>query len=228
MGVAIFVSAPLGLFLISTFGLSRTLLILGCTQAQLIVIGTICKPSVIEKEVQINKKIYLKTKENSVIKSYIDLSLLTKLPFLLFLISISAWNFGITVASMHLPNYVSIMGGSAGEIAVLMTSFSIANLTGRVLGSLTVSKFNEMCLKVNTTVLGIAGVLTSLFVFYSRLKGGSFLFALQLGLFTGWPNSMMTPLSVRFVGVSKLSEAYGLAYLFCGFGVSTGPVLISK
>ncbi|KAH3809528.1 hypothetical protein DPMN_137901 [Dreissena polymorpha] len=37
---------------------------------------------------------------------------------------------------------------------------------------------------------------------------------------------MMTPLSLSFVGLDKLSEAYGLAYLFCGIGVTVGPILI--
>ncbi|WAR28118.1 MOT12-like protein [Mya arenaria] len=104
VGVAMFVSAPLGLYLIDKFGLSQAFLILASVQLQMCVVGVICRPSTIEQDVR-----------------------------------------------------------------------ALKNL---------------------------------------------------LGLFTGWPNAMMTPLSLSFVGITKLSEAYGLAYLFCGIGVSTGPVLI--
>ncbi|KAH3809531.1 hypothetical protein DPMN_137904 [Dreissena polymorpha] len=54
------------------------------------------------------------------------------------------------------------------------------------------------------------------------LPGGIYIFTVQLGVLTGWPTSMMTPLSLGFVGLDKLSEAYRLAYLFCGFGVTVG------
>lgn len=227
VGVAMFVSAPFGLYLISNYGLAMTLSVCGCMQAQLIVIGMICKPSNLEKEVKQKKKKTLELKQESKANTYIDFSLMKRKPFLMFLLSTSAWNFALCVAVVHLPNYISILGGSQSDIALLMTAFSIANIIGRLLGSLTVSKLYTKCLYIHVSVLGLSGAVTSLFIFYSRVYGGTVLFTVQLGIFTGWPNSMMTPLSVGFVGVSKLSEAYGLAYLFCGFGVSAGPVLIS-
>ncbi|XP_045200004.2 monocarboxylate transporter 12-like [Mercenaria mercenaria] len=226
VGLAMFISAPFGIHLLAEYGLNTAFLILAGIQAQMCVCGMISKPSSIEIEVHAQKKRDRKVKGESTSKTYLDVTLMKNISYTCYLISISTWNFGLCVAIMHLPNYVSILGGSNRDIGLLMTSFSVANTIGRLLGSLTISKMSKKCLHVYAGVLGLTGTLTSLFIFYSDFTGGTYIFAIQLGMFTGWPNSMMTPLSLRFVGVHKLSEAYGLAYVFCGLGVSTGPVLI--
>lgn len=222
VGVAILVSAPLGLFLVANYGLSYTLMLFACLQAQLLVIGVICRPSGNEKKLQ-NKR----RKETSSFKTFLDISLLTRWPFLFFLFSTAAWNFGLCVGVTHLPNYIDTIGGTTTDISLLMTSFSVANIIGRLTGCLTVSKFHEKCVHIHVATLALSGLCTSLLALYSKLAGGTLLFAVQLGACTGLPNSMMTPLAVRFVGIDKMSEAYGLAYLFCGIGVITGPILTS-
>jgi predicted MFS family arabinose efflux permease len=227
VGLAMFLSAPFGIYMISEHGLTATLLILACIQAQLCVCGMLSKPSVIENEVKAEKKRDRKI-GGSKSKTYLDVTLMKNVSYTCYLLTVSTWNFGLCVAIMHLPNYVSVLGGTNRDIGLLMTSFSVANAIGRLLGSLTISKLNDKSLYVYAGVLGTTGVATTLFAGYADLAGGTYMFSIQLGLFTGWPNAMMTPLSLRFVGVHKLSEAYGLAYVFCGLGVSTGPVLIGK
>ncbi|XP_052784451.1 monocarboxylate transporter 13-like isoform X1 [Mya arenaria] len=226
VGVAMFVSAPLGLYLIDKFGLSQAFLILASVQLQMCVVGVICRPSTIEQDVRALKNLVRKKKTESLFNSYLDFSLLTNKAYFLFLLSTSAWNFALTSVHVHLPNYVFKLGGQSHDISLIMIVFSVANTIGRLLGSFTVTKGQYKAIYVHLLVLVISGVATSLFMFYSKEVAGIYIFTSQLGLFTGWPNAMMTPLSLSFVGITKLSEAYGLAYLFCGIGVSTGPVLI--
>lgn len=226
VGIAMFISAPFGIHLVSEYGLSSTFLILACIQAQMCVCGMLSKPSSVEKEVLAQKERDRQLKGESKSKTYLDISVIKNVSYICFLFTISAWNFALAVAIMHLPNYVFILGGSSSDIGLLMTSFSVANFIGRLLGSLTISKLHDRSVYVYVFVLGVSGIVSSLFVLYSDLTGGTIIFSIQLGLFTGWPNSMMTPLSLSFVGVHKLSEAYGFAYMFCGLGVTTGPVLI--
>lgn len=227
VGVGMFVSTPLALYTVSNYGLTTTLVLCGCIHAQICVLGAICRPSVIEKEAKIERKETLSGSSTSKTKTFVDFSLLKNKSFLMFMISTSVWNFALNAGIVHLPNFVVTLGGNETYIGFLSMSFSVANLFGRLMGSLSVSKLRKWCLHIHVLVLGVSGILTSLVVFYYRVYGGVLLFALQLGVFTGWPNSLMTPLSVGFVGVNKMSEAYGLSYLFCGFGVSTGPVVIS-
>lgn len=222
------ISAPFGLYLIDQHGLTTSFLILACIEAHVCVFGMLSRPSSIEKKVKAMRQVDRERDSKFTSKSYLDLTLLKNIPFSCFLLSTSAWNFALTVAIMHLPNYLAVLGGSKRDIGLLMTSFSVSNVIGRSLGSLIMSKLHEKCIIFHVIVLGLSGLLTSLFLLYSDITGGTYIFAIQLGIFTGWPNVMMTPISVSFVGLSKLSEAYGLAFVFCGFGTSTGPVLIGN
>lgn len=225
-GIAMLLSAPFGLYLINQHGLTTSFLILACIEAHICVFGMLSRPSSIEKKVKAMRQVDRESKSTS--RSYLDLTLLKNIPFTCFLLSTSAWNFALAVAIMHLPNYLAVLGGSKREIGLLMTSFSVSNVIGRAFGSFTMFKLHEKCILFHTIVLGLSGLLTSFFLLYSDIKGGTYIFAIQLGIFTGWPNVMMTSISVSFVGLSKLSEAYGLAFLFCGFGTSTGPILIGN
>jgi len=225
VGVAMFCSAPVGLFLIKTFGLSQAFLLLAGLQLQMLVVGVICKPSIVECELLAQKKIVRKQKTDKVWKSYIDFTLLANKSFLCFLLSTGSWNFALLAANVHLPSYVRVLGGNDTDISLIMTIWSVGNISGRLLGLFTVGKFSNKLIHVHSAVLVITGLATGLFIVYSKLPGGFYFFTAQIGLFTGWPNSMMTPLSLSFVGPSKLSEAYGLAYLFCGIGVVLGPAV---
>ncbi|KAL4230169.1 hypothetical protein ACF0H5_010554 [Mactra antiquata] len=217
-----FLSVPLGLFIINNLGLSSTFLFLACLQAQICIVGVICKPSVIEN------KIHLKKKENrasQISTSCFDLSLLKNIPYLGFLCSSTTWNFALCAIVVHMPYYVTVLGGTDGNIAYLMTTLSVSNIVGRLIGAVTVSRLHHKSIYIHLLVLGICGICSALFPFYSKLKGGLYVFAIQLGIFVGWPNSMMTALSLSFVGVEKLSEATSLVYVFSGIGVLIGPVL---
>ena len=66
------------------------------------------------------------------------------------------------------------------------------------------------------------------FPLYSHQKLGQFIFSILLGICCGYPNSVMTTLSIRFVGVSMLPEAHGLSYFFCGIGMSGGTIVTGK
>ena len=50
-----------------------------------------------------------------------------------------------------------------------------------------------------------------------------YVFAAAVGLYTGGPNSIMTPISLKMVGMEYLSSAHGLERFFCGLGYFSGP-----
>ena len=228
VGVGMFISTPLALFTLEHIGLSGSFFTFGAINAHMCLFGVLSRPSVLEKEVHAQRKLIRKDQKGDRTKSYLDMSLLKDLPFLLYLFSTAAWNFALNVCIIHLPNYVSLIGGTGTDTGQVMMAFAVANIVGRISGALTVSRFRFKSLHVHITVIAVTGILTSTFPFYARLPVGLYIFTIQLGIGCGWPNSMMTPLSISFVGIFKLSEAYGLSYLFCGIGVSSGPVIIGK
>ena len=227
VGVGMFLSAPVGLIIKDTYGLSSSFLILAGMYAQTCVLGMLCKPSSCERKFQKERRTRAKLSKDT-LSSHFNFSLICNKPFLCFLISSCTWNFALVTALMHLPNYLKINGGTDSEIGWLMTAFAIANTFGRLGGSLCVRKESINTLTVHIVSIGIAGIITSLFPFYSTNIAGKYSFSILLGFLCGFPNVLMTTLSIRFVGVSMLPEANGLSYFFCGIGVSTGPIVTGK
>ena len=61
--------------------------------------------------------------------------------------------------------------------------------------------------------------------FYSYFQVGDFIFTAAIGLYTGGPNSLMTPITLRMVNIEDLSAAHGLELFFCGLGYVPGPFI---
>ena len=222
-GFGMFAASPIALVIIDNYGLSSSFLIIAAMYAQTCIFGMLCKPSSLELEFHKQRK--LKTDQSDDKRSYFDVSLLLNKAFLCFLVSTCTWNFALVAALMHLPNYLRVNGGTDSDITLLMTSFAIANIIGRLSGT-----FFNMHKKLDTLLfhiifISIGGISTVLFPLYSQHKVGQFMFSILLGICCGYPNSVMTTLSIRFVGVSMLPEANGLSYFFCGIGTSGGSVV---
>ena len=226
-GVGMFASSPFGLVILDKYGLSSSFLILSGVYAQTCIFGMLCKPSSLE--LKFHKQRKLKTPgsdENK--RSYFNVSLLFNKAFLCFLMSSCTWNFALVAALMHLPNYIKINGGTDSDIGLLMTSFAIANTIGRLSGTCFNTHKNIDTLIIHILFVGIGGIITVFFPMYSQQKVGQFIFSILLGICCGYPNSVMTTLSIRFVGVSMLPEANGLSYFFCGIGMCAGSVVTGK
>lgn len=227
-GIAMFIAAPLGLYLIDNFGLTESFLIIAGIQAHMCVVGMICKPSVIEIDIQATRLDGTSKEIPSENKRYLDLSLLKNVRYVFFLCSTVTWNFSLSVAVIHLPNYLFAFGGNDADITYIMSSFSIANTVGRLSGSIVLSILRYKSIYAHVGSLAVSGILSSLFPLYSRLTGGVYLFTIPLGFCTGLPNALMMPLSLNFVDITKISDAVGFSSVFCGIGVSSGPVVIGK
>ena len=227
VGVGMFASAPMGLAITNIYGLSSSFLILAGVYLQTCVLGVLCKPSSFELTNQKERRTRTKLSKDG-ISSHFNFLLISNKAFLCFLISTCTWNFALSTALMHLPNYLKINGGTDFEIGRLMTAFSIANTCGRLSASVCEGKENINTLTVHVVSLGLAGIITSLFPLYSNFNVGKYLFSILLGLFCGFPSALMTTLSIRFVGASMLPEANGFSFFFSGIGVTLGPVITGK
>ena len=226
-GFGMFASSPLGLMILDNYGLSSSFLILAAVQAQTCSFGVLCKPSSLELEFHKQRKIKaLHSDENK--RSYFNVSLLLNKAFLCFLVSTFTWNFALVAALMHLPNYLKVNGGTDSDITWLMTSFAIANIIGRLLGTYFNTNKKVDTLTFHILFVSIGGVSTVLFPLYSHQTVGQFIFSILLGICCGYPNAVMTTLSIRFAGVSLLPEANGLSYFFSGIGTSGGSFVTGK
>ncbi|KAL3848133.1 hypothetical protein ACJMK2_019010 [Sinanodonta woodiana] len=227
VGVGMFAASPLASFILDVYGMSGALLILGALNAHLCVVGMICHPSRLERDLKVQtlkrRQGSAKVKWITALKRHINLDLLRNTKFMIFLCSSSTWNLTLSVCFLHLPNYLYLHGASEGNINSVMELFSIANTAGRILGASIVDKSGLDAMTIHLGTMGVGGLVAVLFPIYASLTGAEKAFAVLVGLYTGCPNAIMTPILISLVGVDRLSQAFGLASFFCGIGYSLGP-----
>lgn len=237
IGLGMFIASPVALYFLENLSLDETFLAIGALNIHLCIIGFICRPSAQEKHIHAAyKRTHIKhddSKSNHKkirkLFRYFLLSCnfrtLSNIPFLLFLLSTLTWNVMLSICLLHLPNYASVLGASDFEITLLMTCFSVSNTSGRFLSALTVVKSGFDIVALHILSLGILGVVTVTYPFYSvyDVTKCSYVFAVTSGLLTGAPNSLMTPITLDMVGLDNLSAAHGLEFFFAGIGFLAGP-----
>lgn len=244
IGVGMFVSSPLALFFLDVYGLQGTFLILSGFTSHLFIVSSICKPSITELKLLRSRawtemktgdqsiKKTLSNKLSSLFANLLNKNIVTNVPFVFFLFSTITWNLMLGICLLHLPNYLSLLGADSFKITVVMTSFGVSNTIGRFLSSLSMSVKRANSLIVHVTTLACCGLVTLCFPVYSRHVGADVAFSCLVGLCTGAPNSLMTPITLDMVGLEFLSAAHGIENMFAGVGLLLGPptagLLLSK
>ena len=223
-GMGMFISAPVGIVILRTYGHKSLFLIMSSVFAQMCVFAVLCKPS--SKELAIIAKRSHKNTANRY--KCFDFSLLRSIPFIFYLLDILTFNFALYIGILHLPNYASVNGSTDDEINLIMIFFSLSNTLGRIFASILVSRVSFNVLFINVAALGISGILTSCFPLYSNTVIGGYIFATQLGFFMGIPNCIMVPLAIEVVGDKCIPEVNGLLFLFSGFGGTISPIIAGR
>ncbi|WAR28864.1 MOT12-like protein [Mya arenaria] len=228
IGIAMFIASPLALWLLREYGLKGTLLITSGLSAHIFVCAIVCKPS--SSEIDSRKRTLpleeTALKEKSTICVCVrglDLDAFKSLPFICFLISTTTWNFMLSVCLMHLPNYVITKGLDESHITVMMTIFSITNTVGRFGAVFVVDNVYIDNFVVHIGCLGIAGIITMSFASFDHLPFAEYAFAGAIGIFTGLPSALVTPMTLSLVDFGRISKAHGLVNFFSGLGYVTGP-----
>ncbi|XP_052216118.1 monocarboxylate transporter 12-like isoform X4 [Dreissena polymorpha] len=228
IGLAMFVASPLTFFLLDRYALKGMFLMTAGITAQLCCIALLCRPNSRELQLQNDRKRERKkdgkiTGCNS--KGFVcfDCSLLLNAPFMLYLFSTTAWNFMLSVCLMHLPNFMLTKGKSDVDVTLIMTIFGICNTSGRFISAISFVTDKLDSLLIHVCCLGVSGALTISYPLYASMDGAEFAFAVVAGIFTGGSNSLMTPITLDFVGEDRISDAHGLEYFFCGLGFIAGP-----
>ena len=253
IGVGMLVSSPMMIALLDYYGLTGGFIMLSGLSLQLCVIGTLLKPSIIEKQLKVQRKLLTKTsKENAkrtvsprlissgefsgrpsgilhVINRIINIEIFNDKAFDFFLISTMSWNLMTAVCQMHLPNYMTIKGETPSHIALVMGLFGVSNTIGRLFGTFTVSQRTKIDLTYwHVAFLFVSGVGAFMFPVYKELSSSEIVFSFIAGFCTGAANSLLTPITLQILGMAHLSSGYGMNFFFCGVGFLLGPPIASE
>ncbi|XP_060589457.1 monocarboxylate transporter 2-like isoform X2 [Ruditapes philippinarum] len=234
VGVGMFIASPLLFWLIDTFGINGSFLIVSGINLQICVVSLICWPNSKERNL-----IKMKTKQTNRdhstckticqnLKSSIKLSLilLKNRQLVLFMLSTLSWNFILSACSLHLPRYMVTRGFGDASVVSVMTVFSVSNTLGRLCAAATVGSGGIDSNILQIGMLGVLSFSTILFPLYGGWSYSAFVLAVLSGFYCGGPNALLTPITVGLIGIEKMSSGYGLLTFFSGIGVLTGPPVL--
>ncbi|GIY34632.1 monocarboxylate transporter 14 [Caerostris darwini] len=156
------------------------------------------------------------------------LSLLKDYVFLVFFFCTFLNYFGLLAPSFYIFHLaLELKVATTSQASFLLSIMGISNTIGKVLFGLWADKATSDVPTLYAGCLLVCGVLTmmvSLMTDYYHLAVYSFV----LGLTWGGSISLSTVVLVNLLGMSKLSNAYGLYLLAIGVATITGPPLTGK
>ncbi|XP_045201857.2 monocarboxylate transporter 12-like [Mercenaria mercenaria] len=234
IGISMFIASPFIVSLLETYGLKGSFLIVSGFVSHVCVCGLICMTNSEEIKIKRSKRRahihgdYLDSNDkvrqfSKRLSGKFSFDLVTNIPLILFLLSTFTWNFLLSACAMHLPKYMLYRGLGNSAIVTVMTILGLCNTLGRFLAALTVGNGGLDSMTLHVGMLGVIGIITILLPLYSKYSSAGFIFAALCGFYTGGPNSLMTPIIIRIIGMERLSAAHGLLYFSCGVGVISGP-----
>ncbi|CAG2186001.1 unnamed protein product [Mytilus edulis] len=231
-GFGMFIAGPILQALINQYGLPGAFLVLGAISSNQIVIGTLMRPSDLENKHKNDLKRkrdidILTSKSNNNIsynlKNLLHFDILSDKSFMFCSIQYLLWNVPFSILLLHLTNYAVLQGSSKENAALLITYIGISSVFGRIITGLSVGHNGLDPVMLNFGFNGIVGLLTILFPLYSGTFQGQTVFTILFGLYSGGLTTMINPLCMELIGVSKLSSGIGTMYFIGGVGYIIGP-----
>ncbi|CAC5421058.1 unnamed protein product [Mytilus coruscus] len=231
-GIGMFIAGPLLQALLNQYGLQGAFLVLGALSGNQIVIGTLMRPSDLENKHKNDMKRkrdmdMMTSKSNNnisyTLKNLLHFDILSDKSFMFCSFQYLLWNIPFSILLLHLTNYAVLQGSSKENAALLITYIGISSVFGRIITGLSVGHNGLDPVMLNFGFNGIVGLLTILFPLYSGTFQGQTIFALLFGLYSGGLTSMINPLCMELIGVSKVSSGIGTMYFIGGVGYIIGP-----
>ncbi|XP_050417511.1 monocarboxylate transporter 2 [Patella vulgata] len=221
-GMGLLVTGVMVQLLTDKYGVQGAYLIQGAFGFNACVLGYLMKPSAIERN-KSNRDITAWKSIVQIVIKYRDI--VTNVSYMSYLMSFGCLYVAENIAVVHLANYVIYKGSTTYQAASLFTVKGLGSLSGRLLMGVVASDPRIKPEILHTSIMGVLGSIYTVFPVYSDKYGLQLIFALACGLYSGALDSLITPISVDYVGVTNLAYCYGLLALLIGISAVIGPPL---
>ncbi|XP_071078502.1 monocarboxylate transporter 9-like [Haliotis cracherodii] len=155
------------------------------------------------------------------------MTILNKYGFISYCLSYLFWSLGEGACLFHLPNYAKHKGSTDSQAASLFTIMGVTSLTSRLLAGFAGNDASVDYLTLHMGLLGMSGLLTLCFPLFSNSYAQQLTFSAAYGMYSGGPNSLISPITIELVGLKHLAVGVGIENFFCGVGFLSGPPLAS-
>ncbi|XP_071086177.1 monocarboxylate transporter 14-like [Haliotis cracherodii] len=239
-GAGMFIGAPLVRWLLDSFGLSGTFLILGAIGANTCVCGMMFRPSpheqqagtktpgdvtrnLVDQEVEEQPEVRTSCLQRLLSTVSEMRTVLSNVSFMLYVLSYTLWGFGESIIYVHLPNFAESKGTSQQNSAMLYTAMGITSIIAGVLAGFAGNDPAIGVFMLHTGMLGVAGVLIMMCPLLASSFTQQLLFCSIYGIYSGGPMAFLNPIVVDLVGVKQLATGYGMVNFIAGLGLLLGP-----
>ena len=231
-GFGILVMPPLIQLAHSTHGYSGLMMILAGVALQLVVIGTLVRPS--KLELQTIKR----RKQESMLRPAEDHSrcrtllvftdVLSRKATLCLSISMLLFCGGLYSVTLHLPNYAQINGFSPMQSAFFLSIIGVVSMISRViLGMLAQHpRVNEIWIYSGS--FGVLSLITFIFPVIAHVHAGHVVYSVFVGVFGGCCYVVLNTMNKDYVGVRSMVAACAVEFWFGGVGSILVPVASGK
>ncbi|XP_053406650.1 monocarboxylate transporter 13-like [Mercenaria mercenaria] len=226
IGGGLFVLAPLMQLTLDFYGPVGFFITLA-TSADVVTFGVMYFPSKLELYTQNMQKLEAKF-NNSRDASSNSLKVYCKAlfikPIVWLCISMFAYGTGLYTIYLYLPTYIEETGFTGMQASFFLSLNGIISVVARLMtGAIATIKYvDEIWLYPG--YMFVVALVTFIYPFISNSFVGQIVFASLIGLSSGSCYIMMTPVSIRFVGIKFVSASFGIQLFFCDIGSIVGPV----
>ncbi|KAK3104783.1 hypothetical protein FSP39_009996 [Pinctada imbricata] len=227
IGVGMFALSPLVQLAKDTYGYSGLCLVCGAITFHLLVFGALFRTSNLEirsKTINTNVTSKYDAKSKNFIANCIQMTVVMRnIPFACLSISLMFYCIGSFALFVHFPGLVIEHGNSEADAAFFLSISGICNAACRFLTGLAANSDNISELLIYAGSFSVLGIASVLCPFYTYFYSGQLVFAVIMGTYSGCCYSLLNSLSVEYIGVHHLANAYGILMIGAGSGSFLGP-----
>eukprot|EP00058_Branchiostoma_floridae_P007650 XP_002593138.1 hypothetical protein BRAFLDRAFT_72777 [Branchiostoma floridae] len=232
-GVGMFALSPLYQVLIDEFSYRGALLIIAGITLHGCICGALLRPihlredqehkAVLDQRKQSiveNSQSSCKTAASKVLHVF-DVSLLTHVPFVLYLFSHFGTMIGYSIVFVHIAKHAQNIGVGKTEASFLISVMGIAEFVFRLIGGW----FADLGVisRLHVYMIGVAGVgLCNLFVPFCSTYASLVVYMVCYGLFSGVFHALIAVLVREYTGVARLASGIGWDCLVSGVAYLLG------
>lgn len=229
-GVGTFITGPFVQYLLNTYGLDGTFLLLAGIGLQTVVFGALMRPLYINDRntKHKNRKSDKNSGKRRDFKNILHLDILLDKKFMLCSLQFLLWNMAFSIIMLHLVNYSIGQGIQRDSAALLLTYAGITSTFGRILTGLALNHNGLDPILLNFGFCGILCFVTIPFPFYSSKFWGQIIFSLIFGLYGGGLSTLMNPLCMELLGMEKVASGIGTLFFLGGIGYMIGPPIAGR
>ncbi|XP_061172481.1 monocarboxylate transporter 6-like isoform X2 [Saccostrea echinata] len=210
-------------FLIQTYGINGTFLLLSAVNLQTCVFTMCIKTTELEKKRKGERSETISEQLKWILQEF--KRIISNSAFCCFCVSILCWSISINTSVLYLPEYYVSTGSTQAQAATFMSIYGITGCLSRILTGLAATDFNVDGKILYMGCFLILGLSTIFLPLIGTSFPGKVFYSVMLGLYSSGVWSLLSPITIEIIGIKQMSTAFGMEMLTCGIGFLIGPVI---